>query len=233
MVLCKKKKSSDDGELEEEYGQTWIWTAIDAATRLLVCFFIGGRTKEDSRAFLRDLASRIDSKPLFVSDELAHYADALMEMFHDLIKPEPTGRPGRPRKAKKVAHDDLDYATVHKTREGGRIVKVEKKVVFGSDERIQRRLEESPSSTINTSYVERSNLSWRTWDAHLTRKSLTFAKSLRWLKAKFSICISFYNFVRPHGTLSKAKKITPAMAAKVTDHPWSIQELLECRVIRQ
>jgi len=54
---------------------------------------------------------------------------------------------------------------------------------------IEKRLEELTGNTINTSYVERSNLNWRIWDAHLTRKSLMFAKSFRWLKAKFAICL--------------------------------------------
>ena len=89
---------------------------------------------------------------------------------------------------------------------------------------------------INTSYVERSNLNWRLWDAHLTRKTVMFAKSFRWLKAKFAICVGFYNFIRPHETLSRgADRIfrpnTPAVAAKLTDHPWSIKELLAYRAV--
>jgi len=129
----------------------------------------------------------------------------------------------------------LDYATVHKTRERGRIVKVETKVVFGSKERIEKKLKELPGNMINTSYVERSNLNWRLWDAHLTRKTVMFAKSFRWLKAKFAICVGFYNFIRPHETLSRGvdrifRPNTPAMAAKLTDHPWSIKELLAYQV---
>ena len=169
--------------------------------------------------------------PLFTSDELPHYADGLKELFHTLIPPEPTGRPGRPRNPEKVVDKKLDYATVHKTREKGRVVKVDKNIVFGSADRIEKRLKELPSKTINTSYIERSNLNWRMWDAHLTRKSLMFAKSIRWLKAKFAICVGFYNFIRPHETLSRCKDRvfrakTPAMAAGITNRPWTIKELL-------
>lgn len=169
--------------------------------------------------------------PLFVSDELPHYADGLKELFHECIMQKPTGRKGRPRKPEKVVNADLDYATVHKTRDKGRVVKVETKIVFGSKERIENRIKQLPGKTINTSYVERSNLNWRIWDAHLSRKSLTFAKNFRWLKAKFSICIAFYNFIRSHETLSRSedrtfKPKTPAMAAKITNHTWSIKELL-------
>lgn len=168
MVFCKKKKRVS----EQELGKKWIWTAIDTPTRLIVCFLIGDRTLEDARQFLKDLVSRTEERPLFTSDELPHYADGLKELFHELIPPKPTGQPGRPRKPEKVIDENLDYATVHKTREKRRIVKVETKVVFGSSERIKKRLEELPGNTINTSYVERSNLNWRIWDAHLTRKSL-------------------------------------------------------------
>ena len=121
------------------------------------------------------------------------------------------------------------------TVDKGRVVKVEKNVVFGSSERIEKRIEELPSNTINTSYVERSNLNWRMWDAHLTRKSLMFARSFRWLKAKFAICIGFYNLIRPHETLSRGedrvfRPKTPAMAAGITDHPWTIKELFAHRI---
>ena len=185
MVLCKKKKRVS----EQELGKKWIWTAIDTPTRLIVCFLIGDRTLEDARRFLKDLVSRTKQQPLFTSDELPHYADGLKELFHKLIAQEPTGQPGRPRSPEKIIDENLDYATVHKTREKGRIVKVETKVIFGSSARIEKRLEQLPGNKINTSYVERSNLNWRMWDAHLTRKSLMFAKSFRWLKAKFTICL--------------------------------------------
>lgn len=190
---------------------------------------------EDARKFLKDLVSRTEDLPLFTSDELPHYANGLKELFHKLVPSEPTGCPGRPRKPEIIIDEKLDYATVHKTREKGRIVNVETKVVFGSRERIEKRLTGLPGNTINTSYVERSNLNWRLWDAHLTRKTITFAKSFRWLKAKYAICVGFYNFIRPHESLSRGddklfRPKTPAMAAKLTDHQWSIKELLNYHV---
>jgi len=94
-----------------------------------------------------------------------------------LIAPEPTGNRGRPRSPVPVIDKDLDYATVHKTRQGGRVVKVERKFVHGSQERIEARLVNSPSRTVNTAYIERSNLDWRLWDAHLARKAPTAARS--------------------------------------------------------
>lgn len=186
---------------------------------------------DDARRFLTDLVSRLEGKPLFVSDELSHYRTVLAELFHKLIPAKPTGKPGRPRKPERVVDEDLDYATVHKSRQCGRIVDVARKVVYGNDQRIDARLANSPSNTINTAYIERSNLDWRLWDAHLARKAPTAAKSKRWLIAKFAICVASYDFIRPHETLSRGsdrvfRATTPAMAARITDHPWTFSEML-------
>lgn len=232
MDFCKKKKSSNDpGDIENQYGQTWIWTAIDASTRLLITFWIGGRELDDARRMLRDLTDRALNKPLFVSDELPHYSTVPGELFHKLVPTLSTGKPGRPCNPQRIIDADLDYATVHKTRQGARVVKVERQVIYGSEEHILERLAGSPSRTINTAYIERSNLDWRLWDAHLTRKAPTAARSMRWLKAKFAICVACYNLIRPHEMLSRGedrvfRAKTPAMAANVANHPWTFDELL-------
>jgi len=231
MVLCKKKTSSGEG-IEDMTGERWIWTALDSKSRLLAAHLIGQRTLDDGRKFMNDLKERIAEKPVFTSDELPHYRDTLLEMYHSVVTPEPTGWPGRPQLPFKRILPDVDYATVHKTRENGRVVCVGTRVIFGKKKRILERLADTPSKTINTSFVERSNTDWRLWDAHLCRKSLTFAKSLRWFAAKFAIVVSVYNFVRPHESLSRDKITrkfvpkTPAMAAGIADRPWCLGELL-------
>ncbi len=193
---------------------------------------------DDARGLLEDLVGRLEGKPLFVSDELAHYGTVLAELFHEMVPSVPTGKRGRPRNPKRVVDEDLDYATVHKTRQGARVLKVECKVIYGNENRIGERLANSPSRTINTAYIERSNLDWRLWDAHLARKAPTAARSMRWLKAKFAICVACYDFIRPHETLSRGKDrtfkaTTPAMAANVTDHQWTFDELLADQVVCQ
>lgn len=239
MDLYKKKKSSGSAEdLENYYGRTWIWTAIDAPTRLLITFWIGGRELDDARQMLKDLSARSQGKPLFVSDELPHYGTVLGELHHTLVPAVPTGKPGRPKNPEKVIDADLDYATVHKTRQGAQVIKVECKVIHGSEQSILERLEKSPSKMINTAYIERSNLDWRLWDAHLARKAPTAARSMQWLKAKFAICVACYNLIRPHETLSRgADRIfrtkTPAMAAGATDHKWTFSELLAYPALHQ
>ena len=138
---------------------------------------------------------------MFVSDELAHYETVLAEAFSSYEPIPRAGKRGRPAKPMRVIDPNLKYATVKKTRKKGRVVKVDRTVVFGDAASIARHLADSPGNLINTSYVERSNLNWRLWDAHLSRKALTFAKAHRWLEAKLAVNVVWYNFVRPHGSL--------------------------------
>ena len=111
------------------------------------------------------------------------------------------------------------------------MVKVERNIVYGELNRINMRLKDSPSNVINTSYMERFNGILRQMDAHLRRKVLTFAKKISYFIAKLSLVVAYYNFVRPHSTLSKNKDRsttprTPAMMAKLAVKPWSIYQLL-------
>jgi hypothetical protein len=198
----------------------------------LISSWVGGHELEDARKMVIDLVSRIEGeKPLIVSDELPHYATILKEIFHSLTQFPPTGKPGRPKAPIKVIDKDIIYATVKKTRKKNKIIKIERKLIYGSNDQLNKKLISSDSFTINTSFIERSNGLWRLWDAHLARKCCTFAKNIEWLKAKLAICHASYNFVRPHGTLSTRNNhsfnpITPAMAAKITDHVWTYGELI-------
>jgi hypothetical protein len=96
---------------------------------------------------LKDLTVRFQDKPLFLSDELSHYGTILGELFHKLAPPALTGKPGRPRNPERIIDADLDYATVHKTRQGAQVIKVERKAIHGSEKQILARLEKSPSQT--------------------------------------------------------------------------------------
>jgi hypothetical protein len=109
------------------------------------------------------------------------------------------------------------------------VVKGERAAVFGDEAAIANRLAASPGNLINTSYIGRANLNWRLWDARLRRKSLTFAKALRWLEAKMAICVVWRNFIRRHSSLTQvsaigAQRLTPALAAGKADRPWTIEE---------
>lgn len=215
-------------EPEQDHGRSWIWTALDVPTRLMVHHSIGERTLESSLKFMQRIKTQISKdKPLFVSDELPHYEHALAHLYSKELTPTKTGKRGRPRGPVRIIENDLDYATVHKSRSKGRVVKVERTVILGDHDRIAARLKNSRSNTINTSFVERLNLTLRMMNAHLSRKSLCFAKSHQWLKARLSFINAFYNSVRPHRSLSTTKHpVTPAMAAKITQKPWSVYQLL-------
>jgi len=228
LVIRTEKKTLSEKDLKLEFGRTWIWSAINPESRLLIYHSVGGRTLEDCRFFFKSLVERIDNKPLFTSDELPHYERVIFENFHSTREVFRTGKPGRPKNPEKVIDPEINYAVVHKTREKGKVVKVEKKIIFGSEDSIKSCLEKSISNTINTSYIERSNLTLRQNDAHLQRKTLKFAKNMEYFEAKLNINILHYNFIKPHWSLSKNKDrsftpTTPAMKANVVSQRWTIR----------
>jgi hypothetical protein len=127
----------------------------------------------------------------------------------------------------------LDYAQVVKTKEKGRVVKVERKVIFGNPGRIAQRLADSlVSEQVNTSFVERQNGTLRQSCRRLTRKTNGFSKEKGPLESHLEVCQAYYHLVRTHGGLrlktqeGRQEERTPAMAAEVTEHVWSVEELL-------
>ena len=231
MVFYSKKTAVSKEDLERGYGRTWVWTALDPVSKLIISHLRGDRTLDYCRRFIKDLASRLKNKPLFISDELAHYADALLQQYHTVYKPEATGSPGRPRKPRKVVDPDLDYAVVHKVRKDKRLVKVERRIIYGDPRRIEERLASSPSVKINTSYIERSNGTLRQHSGNLHRKSLFFSKDNDSFDSRINITIAYYNFVKPHSTLSKnsdgtTTPRTPAQVAGLVGSPWRLRYLL-------
>lgn len=218
----------DAEELAKGYGTKWIWTALSPDNRLIICHKVGDRTLNDCRAYFKKLLSRVANKPLFTSDELVHYKTVLQENFSTDEPVCLTGKRGRPRKGNRIIDKELDYAVVHKTRENGKVIKVEKKIVFGDEKRIEQKLTQCVSNKINTSYIERSNGTLRQMDANLRRKSLTFAKEMEYFDAKVSLSVYFYNFIKPHGSLSKnpdktRTPRTPALYARITDKVWDVK----------
>lgn len=183
---------------------------------------------------------RIQTKPLFTSDELPHYQAALVEHFGHLENYPSTGKRGRPKKPKLVIDPELKYVTVHKTRENGRVVKVERNVIFGNPKDIAQIIDSSPtSSVINNSFIERANLTLRNHNRKLARKTLCFAKRKEALKAQTNIVITYYNFSRSHRSLtlrnSSGRRIkrTPAMAANLTTDIWPIDQIMAYPMIYQ
>ncbi|MBL7184376.1 MAG: helix-turn-helix domain-containing protein [Anaerolineae bacterium] len=244
----KKEKMLNEWEKEyTEYGDNWIWVAYDVAHKLVVAVVIGDRTEEEAIDLLTRLRARLANAclPLLTSDALPHYAKAILQVFGKWIQPERQGNCGRFPKPRPVPPEGLHYATVHKEWEKGRVVSVTTQIIYGCKENVLARLT-SLGQTINTSYVERMNLTLRQLTSRLHRKTLCFSKKREYLEYHLHLVLAYYHFTLHHsslrvqlsepiptrgsGSLKKWEQRTPAMAADLTDHKWSMKELLMCRV---
>ena len=165
--------------------------------------------------------------------EQAPYEQAVLDAFGVDVTPPRTGRPGRPRKARREPHPDLTYATVRKTRATGRVVSVVTTLVFGTAAMLAAALGLSACSThVNTSFVERLNGTDRHRNAPQGRKTYRFSKDGPTHDAVGFFAAYTYNFCWPVRTLAKAvpggtaRPRTPAMAAGLADPVWTLAEWL-------
>jgi len=188
---------------------------------------------EDCKVFINDLINRIRTKPLFTSDELPHYEEALLEHYSHFEEQPKTGKPGRPRNPRRLVDPDFMYATVHKVRNNGKVVRVDRKIRFGDPQAVGSVIASSKASKkINTAFIERVNLTLRSQNKKLSRKTLCFAKRKSALEAQINIGVTYYNFSKPHRSLTlkgidnPRTKRTPGMAAHLTDRIWPIGEIL-------
>ena len=197
---------------------------------------MGKRTKANVQTLVNDFQQRTGGQPmnLITTDEYAAYADAILQAYGVEVVPERTGKPGRPAAPYKVPPDNLTYATVHKTRKKGRVVKIDYRVVFGTTAAVMAALVVSlVSSAINTSFVERHNGTDRNRNARKVRKSYCFSKDAQVHEAVTWFTMYSYNFCWPVATLRIRESAadpwqqrSPAMAAGLTDHVWPLAEWL-------
>jgi IS1 family transposase len=185
-----------------EVGDQWVFVAIDADTKLVPAFYVGKRHLADTRTFLWDLYGRIEGRTQITTDGLHHYTASIPETFGL----------------------DVDFAQVVKMFDHGQfdttearyspspIVEVISKVRSGDPD----------PDHISTSFVERQNLTMRMAIRRFTRLTNAFSKKLTNLKMAVALHFAYYNFCRVHSTL----RVTPAMEAGLTDHVWSIAELM-------
>jgi len=216
--------------------------------RIVLAFVIGKRTQENADLLLNRVVYVTDNHiPFFTSDQLAHYKTALLNTYGLWYQPQRQGKRGPHPKPRLIAPPDLLYAQVVKTREKGRVVAVDTKIVFGSEQNIAEQLANSSvSQTINTSFVERDNLTQRQSNRRLTRRTHGFSKEMGWFEKQLWLSLAYYHLVLPHHSLRqplpepeitrgtatprKWKLVTPVMAAGMTDHVWTTTELLSYRV---
>jgi len=224
---------------ERRCGDNWDHVAFDAEHKLVLKVVNGKRTEENTVFLVQETARCLDSKVprLITSDEYKPYRNAILEGFGERHVPEPTGLPGRPRAAFFVPPENLVYATVHKTRENGRVTKIDDRTVFGTDEQVLAALEASSSRRkVNTSFIERHNGTDRNRCSRKVRKSYCFSKD--WDIHRAATCLSDYSYNvcwavrtlrRPDG---RPGSCSPAMSAGLTDHVWTLHEWLAIPVCK-
>jgi len=182
-------------------GDVWTWVAIDADTKLIPSWIVGPRDGTTARIFVNDLAKRLANRIQLTSDGLNAYLVAVEKSFHGHV----------------------DYAMLHKvyadTSEGQKryspaeCIGCERHVIDGDPD----------PKHISTSYIERQNLTMRMQMRRFTRLTNAFSKKIENHVATLAIFYMHYNFVRIHQTL----RVTPAMAAGVTEQLWSIENIVE------
>jgi IS1 family transposase len=233
----KKQKNCDPNDPDDDQcGDYWDFVAFDPEHRLVLAVVPGARTAENAQAIVAEVKQRVGEEPpaLMTSDELPAYTTAIETTFGVPVPPPEQRGPGRPRVVPELSvPPSLCYATVHKEREDGRVVAVEQKQVFGTAEALETALDESSASqTVNTSFVERHHGTDRGRNARKSRKTYRFSKDWEVHEAMTYFTMYSYNFCWPVRTLRIRNEEgvwqprTPAMAAGLADHVWSLEEWL-------
>jgi IS1 family transposase len=200
FVGCKEGNLADEDKGQFGRGDVWTWTAIDADTKLMVLYQIGPRDADSAYQFMHDVAGRLKGRVQLTTDGLSVYPSAVQFAFGS----------------------GIDYAQLIKkygsAPEGEKryspavCTGIECKPIIGNPD----------PAHISTSYVERANLTMRMGMRRFTRLTNGFSKKIE--NHFYAIALHFmhYNFCRVHKTL----KTTPAVAAGLADHVWSIEELV-------
>ncbi len=200
FVGCKQKNVRAG---ETERGDTWLFIALDATSKAVLSWRVGKRTAETTKALADDLYARLVNRPQITADGFVPYVNAIEDAFGS----------------------EVDFAQLVKTYQAtpgnsaavryspGSILGVEKKTICGDPD----------ESAISTSYVERFNLSTRMHMRRFTRLTNAFSKKIENHAAAIALHVAYYNLCRMHESI----RCTPAMALGVTDHPWTIGELVQ------
>jgi IS1 family transposase len=225
----------------------WVWTAMDPDSKLLLVMDVGPRTLAMAQCVVHQVALLLapDSGPLFLTDGLKEYGIALLTHFGSWMQPERRQAKGPTPKPRWMPLPGLLYAQVVKTVRRRRLVRVQHRVVFGTLEAVQQVLAIC-GWQINTAFVERLNLDIRQRVAAVGRRVNTLCQGEDGVQHQLVLFQSYHNFVLPHaslrqpllvpeptngsGSAKRWRPCTPAMAAGLTDHVWSLQEVLLFRV---
>jgi IS1 family transposase len=200
-IYCKSKNRTEEiAKKNPAAGDVWLWTAVCADTKLVACWRVGPRNSATALRFVVDLAVRLNSRVQITTDGLNKYVDAIATAFGGQV----------------------DYATLHK--------------VYGFPQEYEtryspaqcigcemKRMSGNPDEKhISTSYVERQNWTIRTNMRRYTRLSNGFSRKIENHAAAVALNFFAYNFIKIHRTL----RVSPAMAAGVTDRLWEVKDLV-------
>lgn len=201
FCYAKQKNVADAKKAPDGAGDIWTWTAIDADTKLVLSYFVGGRDGECAQWFIDDLKARLATRVQLTSDGHRAYLEAVESAFGA----------------------DIDYAQLVKiygaAPDGGKgryspaeCTGIKKTTIEGKPD----------EAHVSTSYVERQNLTMRMHMRRFTRLTNAFSKKVENHAYAVALHFMYYNFVRIHGKL----RLTPAMAADVTDRLWEISDIV-------
>jgi IS1 family transposase len=207
-TYCGKKRRNVRSTDSPEMGDQWVYVAIDAETKLVPSFRIGKRVRPDTWAFLWDLHKRLANRVQLTTDGLNHYTVTVPECF---------GTDVDFAQLTKLFGDYGQFDSPDARYSPPRIAGVISKVRQGDPD----------PKHVSTSFVERQNLTMRMQLRRFTRLTNAFSKKLSHLKAAVALHFAWYNFVRVH----KSLRVTPAMESGLTDHVWTMDELIATATI--
>lgn len=196
-----KKKNATPEQKDQGWGDVWTWTGIDADTKLCVSYLVGGRDAVWARMFMQDCADRIKGRVQVTTDGHKGYLEAVEGAFGM----------------------DVDYAQLQKiygAPQDEEARRYSPATCIGCD---MKAVSGNPDPKhVSTSFVERQNLTMRMGMRRFTRLTNAFSKKIENHAAAVALHFIHYNFARVHKTL----RITPAMAAGLSDHVWSYEEIV-------
>jgi transposase-like protein len=217
--------------------KAWLWVAIDPRTKVIPVLYVGGRRTQDAMYFIHELGQRLASGcvPLFTSDGLRQYFWALTAHFGRwALLP-------RKRKPTWLVDERLQYGQLKKKGRGRKQQTIQTEVLCGSRQAVRETLTGLGfSKVINTSFVERLNLTLRQMIAPLARRTWALAQREEKLLLHLEWGRAYYHFVRVHASLSLGQQLpkqqrqrTPAMAAGLTDHRWRTLDILSMPLVAE
>ena len=240
--VAKKESRCDRSDPHDDHkGDFRDHVAYDPEHRLIVSVVPGARTIENTEALVKDFHQRTGGRlmNLMTSDGYGAYETAILHTYGETVTPPRTGQPGRPKAAYQAVPAGLTYAVVEKVQEKGRVVEVKRRVAFGTLAALVLAPGMSKvSRTINTAFIERENGTARHRNARKARKSYRFSKDWRSHEAVTFFTMYSYNFCWSVRTLAVRddqghwRSRSPAMAAGLTDHVWSMAEWLSLSAVQ-